>query len=199
MLAKEEPVPASMILDLIAKMWIGRNWERLPEPLHQRKRALDQVFMHLGLASNRQTLRGLNSRMHSLASAAQVYVANDWMHTRWLTDLIARAMLLDIDSALKDRARRATIYALVLGAAAGILGSFAVTKTFSLVLFVAICLGVASAVWAAFLRSELDRIIAEVDASLYFGPVLAERLEHLNRLRLQVPSILIAVLRVPTS
>ena len=90
LLIGHEPVRASLILDLTGRMWIGRNWERLPEPVFERKRTLDHVLGSLGRAIKREkTLMGEDMAPQLLAEAAQVYLANDWMQDRWLAKLLA--------------------------------------------------------------------------------------------------------------
>ena len=108
LLIGHEPVRASLILDLTGRMWIGRNWERLPEPVFERKRTLDHVLGSLGRAIKREkTLMGEDMAPQLLAEAAQVYLANDWMQDRWLAKLLASEMLAEIRFSVAKSAKRA--------------------------------------------------------------------------------------------
>jgi hypothetical protein len=195
LLVEHKPIQASMILDLTGQMWCGRNWESLPEPLHERKTALDAVLRDIGLAREQPRVWGLD-RSYSLAKAAQVYVANDWMHTRWLTTLLAREMLFNLKSSLTEREKKMTRWWGTLMVAGGVLSYFPNTRILGLVLCLAGVGGIAAALWIASTQSEIERMIGEVQSGSYSGRVLAERLEWLNRFRCDVPSILTGVLGV---
>lgn len=197
LLAEQKPVPASMISDLTTGMWCGRNWERLPERLYGRKRALDKVLMDVCFASVRPTTWGLDMRARHLASAAQEYAANKWMHTRWLTTLVAREMLSDLKSSLQKREKRLRGWCFALLGLGSVLVYFSNTRFLGIVLVCIVNLVlVVSAFWMIPGQSALDRIIDEVQSGFYSGRVLAERLERLNGFRCDVPSILTEMLRV---
>jgi HAMP domain-containing protein len=206
LLVENKPVQASMILNLTGQMWCCRNWERLPEPLYERKMALDGVLRDVGLSRERPKLLALDgwpasfaagSRSFSLANAAQAYVENDWMHTRWLTTLLARDMLFNLRSPMKAREEKCARWSVRLSVAGGVLGLFPTTRILGVVSFlVGVGIGVAAAVWVGSALPELDRIIGEVESGFYSGRVLADRLERLSPSRCDVPSVLTGVLRV---
>lgn len=206
LLVENKPVQASMILNLIGQMWCCRNWERLPEPLYERKMALDGVLREVGLSRERPKLLALDgwpasfaaeSRSRSLAEAAQAYVENDWMHTRWLTTLIARDMLFNLRSPMKAREEKCSRWSVRLSVAGGVLGLFPITRILGIVSFLlGVGIGVAAAAWVGSALPELDRIIGEIESGFYSGRVLADRLERLNPSRCDVPSVLTGVLRV---
>jgi hypothetical protein len=191
-----------MILELTGKLWCGRNWERLPEPLDERRRALDDVLRHAGLAGDRWILTiplTDEHRTDSHLKAAQTYVTNAWMHTPWLTSVIARAMLGDLMSSLEKPARwlcRWWHNPIALIVAGEYLKGFATTRSLGILLLVAgIGEGIAL-LWIGYLQTKLEPIIRQVDSKIYSGKVLAERLERLNRFTLEVPSILVELLRI---
>jgi len=202
LLVGQKPVRASMILDLTGKMWCGRNWERLPEPEYERKRALDEVLQDLGRAMKREkTLSGNDMAAYLFAQAAQVYVANDWMHDRWLAKLLAREMLSEIRSSVAKsenvawRWNRGFMVVACVVTAAGVLISAAAVRAVGIVIFGA---GVVAGVVAEVRQGDqnkLDRIIDEVQGGSFAGGVVAERLERLNSPRLHIPSILVELLR----
>lgn len=195
-LVSQKPIQTATILDLTGAMWCGRNWQNLPEPLNERRTALDGVLREIGLARERPTIGVVDSRSYTLAKAAQGYVANDWMHTRWMARILATDMLLNLQSALKDREKQLTRwwrnpYALVVG---GLLLAY-VAMPFGIALCIAGVLGYVAQFRNLSTQSELERIITEVQSDFYSGRVLADRLEGLNRSRCDVPSILTEVLR----
>lgn len=202
LLVGQKPVRASMILDLTGKMWCGRNWERSPEPEYERKRALDEVLQDLGRAMKREkTLSGNDMAAYLFAQAAQVYVANDWMHDRWLAKLLAREMLSEIRSSVAKsenvawRWNRGFMVVACVVTAAGVLISAAAVRAVGIVIFGA---GVVAGVVAEVRQGDqnkLDRIIDEVQGGSFAGGVVAERLERLNSPRLHIPSILVELLR----
>lgn len=118
------------------------------EPLRERKKALEGVLQDIGIAKEGPEVCELHGgRSHSLAKAAPAYVANDWMHTRWLTTLLAREMLSDLESSLTERLKKLQRWGTTLAVAAFVLGYF--TRFWGIVLIVA-CGGVfARAVWIA--------------------------------------------------
>jgi len=197
LLVRHEPVRASLILDLTGRMWIGRNWERLPEPVFERKRTLDHVLGNLGRAIKREkTLSGNDMAAYLFAQAAQVYVANDWMHDRWLAKFLAREMLSEMRSSVAKSAKRAHWWAIGLGTGAAAAAACLAGRTVGVLIFIAALL--ASAVITARLDYAglvLDRIIDEVGGGCFAGGVVAERLERLNGLSLHIPSILVELLR----
>jgi hypothetical protein len=196
LLVQQKPIQTSLIGDLISEMWCGRNWERLPEPLYERKMVLDGVLRDVGLSRERPRVWGFDMRSFSLARAAQAYLANDWMHTRWLTTLLARDMLFNLRSSLQEREKRRVRWWVTLTVAGGVLACFEGTRTLGVVLCLAGVGGYATEFRAASTLSELDRIISEIESGFYSGSVLAERLERRNRSGCDVPSVLIGVLRV---
>ena len=150
-------------------------------------------FMNLGDAKTR-----------SLLQAGSAYVANNWMHTPWLTTLVAREMLSNLSSSLLGentwRWWPYPVACLWAGLIPGLY--FPNTRTLGVLLSI---VGVGALV-AGFrivsIQEKLGRIINEVQSGFYSGRVLAERLEQLNHSRFEfpsilvVPSILVEVLRV---
>jgi hypothetical protein len=192
----QKPIQTAMILDLTGAMWCGTNWQSLPEPLNERRTALDGILREIGLARERPMIGVVDSRSYSLAKAAQGYVTNEWMHTRWMARILASDMLRNLQSALKDRQKQLTRwwrnpYALVV---AGVLLAY-VAMPFGIALCIAGVFGYVAQFRNLSTQSELERIINEVQSDFYSGRVLAERLEGLNRSRCDVPSILTEVLR----
>jgi hypothetical protein len=197
LLVEQDPIQASMILDLTATMWCGRNWESLPEPLNERKAALDGVLREICLARERPAIGVVDSRSHSLAKAAQAYVANDWMHTRSMTRILASDMLGNLAFSLKERQKELTRWwrnPFALLVAGAIVAYF--TMPLAILLWIAAVAGYVAEFRNVSTQSEVERIIQEVQSGFYSGPVLAARLERLNRSRCDVPSILTEVLRV---
>jgi hypothetical protein len=194
LLVEHKPLQTSIISDLTLKMWCGKNWERLSEPLYERKLALDGVLRDVGLAREQSKGSGFDCRSYSLAKAAQAYVANDWMHTRWLTTLLGSDMLSNLRSSVSERGKLGARWCFALIVAGGVLGYFPNTRTLGIVLCMA---GIGGyEFWIVYTQAELDRIIGEVHSGFYSGRVLAERLERLDRFRCEVPSILTELLRV---
>jgi len=210
LVVERKPVRASMILDLTHRLWSGRNWEQLPEPLHERKHALDKVLQDIRRAiEHPKGLSGEDTALHSFAEAAQVYVASDWMHDRWLTTLLAREMLSKIRSSASKSANRALRWSIALSAvgcavvlwAVVTRGSFAYLAAVP-ILVTGVGLGVTT-IRVSYPQGELDRVIDEVQGGCFAGGVLAARLERLNSFvsyfwdfRLHVPSILVELLRI---
>jgi HAMP domain-containing protein len=195
-LANQKPLQTATILDLTRTMWCGKNWQSLPEPLNERRTTLDGVLREIGLARERPMIGVVGSRSYSLAKAAQGYVANEWMHTRWMARILASDMLLNLQSALKNREKQLTRwwrnpYALVV---AGVLLAY-VAMPFGIALCIAGVVGYVAQFRNLSTQSKLERIINEVQSDFYSGRVLADRLEELNRSRCDVPSILTEVLR----
>jgi len=202
LLVRHESVRASLILDLTGRMWIGRNWERLPEPVFERKRTLDHVLGNLGRAIKREkTLMGEDTAAYLLAEAAQVYVTNDWMHDRWLAKLLASNMLSEIRSSVAksvNRARRwyfgcAAVACVV--AAAGRLIAATGAKAVAVLIAAAGVVALVVAELRLADQNKLDCIIGEVQGGCFAGSVVAGRLERLNSSRLHIPSILVELLR----
>jgi hypothetical protein len=184
-----------MIVDLKGRLWCGRNWECLPEPLNERRMVLDGVLQNVRYAIERPKNSGVDIRSYSLAKAAQAYIANDWMHTPWMTALLAGQMLYDLKSHLEGRRKGWLRWSVALLLAGGVLGFFSETRTFGILL----CIAGIGARWAAEMGSteaELNRITDEIESGFYSGRVLAGRLERLNTgwFRCDVPSILTEVL-----
>ena len=104
--------------------------------------------------------------------------------------ILASDMLLNLQSALKDRQSQLTRwwrnpYALVV---AGVLLAY-VTMPFGIALFgYAGVVGYVAQFRNLSTQSKLERIINEVQSDFYSGRVLADRLEELNRSRCDVPS-----------
>lgn len=194
--AENQPVQTSMTLDLIAQMWCGRNWERLPEPLNERRLALDDVLRDVGLARERPTIGAVHTKSHSLAKAAQAYLANDGMHSRWMAKLIAGDMLDELEHALKERQKRLSrwwrspLAFLLIGA---------IVARYSISLAVSLWIA-AVAIYVVEYRNssalaEIERIANEIKSGCYSGGVLARRLERLNRSWCEVPSVLTETLQ----
>ncbi len=206
LLYEKEPVRTSMILDLTGRMSHCEIREQLPESMCERKRALDEVLQNLGHAIEPE--QGLYPAHLLFAKAAQAYLANDWMHDRWLAKLLAREMLSKMRSSLAvdvARWRRWSTGLLVVGCVA-----FLASKAIGILMAVAggiakgagifmLAAGVVAFVVAGIrdaIRYELDFIILEVGGGCGAGGVVAERLERLNGPRLRVPSILVELLRL---
>ena len=193
-LIKQQPIQTSMIESLTFEMRRGKNWERLPESLYEQRVVLDGVLSAVCIAIERPEW-WLPDR--TLAEAAQTYIANNWMHSRWMTTLLASQMLYDLKYSVMKRERTLTRWwrhpmsIMFAGAALWKLPGIE---------YIGILLGAVGVVkgvevWQiASTRSELERIYNEVESKIYAGRVLAERLDRLNRDRVDVPSILIEVL-----
>jgi hypothetical protein len=193
---ERKPVRASMILDLTGRLWSARNWEQLPEPLHKRKRAIDEVFQAIGRAiEHPKGLSGEDMALHLFAGAAQVYVANDWMHDRWLTTLLGREMLSKIRSSAARSGNVWMRWSIGLSVAGSAVAYIASTTVGVLIFVAGLGLGL-TAIRISYAQGELDRIMDEVQGGCFAGGVLAERLERLNSPRLHIPSILVEVLRI---
>jgi hypothetical protein len=202
LLVGRKPVRASLILDLTGRMWSGRDWEQLPEPVYERKRTLDKVLQNLGRAIEREkTLMGEEMAPHLLAEAAQVYLANDWMHDRWLAQLLARGMLSNVRSSVAksaNRARRLSFGCMAVACvvvAAGVLIAAAAVKAVGVLIAASAAVDLVVAGLRIRDQIKLDRIIDEVQGGCFAGGVVAERLERLNSPRLHIPSILVELLR----
>jgi hypothetical protein len=202
LLVGRKPVRASLILDLTGRMSYSRNWERLPESVYERKRTLDHVSQNLGRAMKREKgLTGEDMAPHLFAEAAQVYVANDWMHDRWLAKLLTREMLSNVRSSVAKSANRARRWNFGCMAVACVVVTAGVLMAAAAVKAVGVLIAVAGAVALVVdaLRicdqGKLDRIIDEVQGECFAGGVVAERLERLNSPRLPIPSILVELLR----
>jgi hypothetical protein len=199
LVTENKPVPATVILKLIHKIWLDRNWERLPKPLYERKRILDRVLIDLCFRGDpSQPL--LETRAYSILSAAHTYVENTWMHTPWLTALIAREAVESLNSSVKERQRtllRWRWHPFTVGLAGAILWEFLPSRRAMAILLFLVCI-VQSLVGYRneVIQAKLGRISDDLHSDVHSGPVLAERLERLNSLAFRVPSIVIAVLRV---
>jgi hypothetical protein len=203
--AEDQPVRSSMVADLLAYFWVGRNWGRLEEPMNERRKALDRFIRRAGLAGDRWMTAEhptigdpVELRRYSLLTAAQSYVTNSWMHTPWLTTVIACAMLSDLWVLLCKRERslsRWWHHPLAFAGGGLILWDLAGLRSLG-ILFLAAAAVEMIALWRVkSVRWRLAQISSEVSSGAYSGRVLAERLERLNGPTLGVPSVLPEVLR----
>jgi hypothetical protein len=164
-------------------------------PLQPGHRPLDDVLRDIGLAGDQWIIDGCKAYCH--LQAAQAYVTNPWMHTPWLTAVVAKAMLGDLMGPLEKESRWVSRwwhgpYALLFAGSC----LLATTRFWGTLLLVG---GIVERiVWLrnAYFESKLDAIFSEINSKVYSGGVLAERLERLNGLTLKVPSILVEVLRI---
>jgi hypothetical protein len=189
LLAEQKPLRASIILDLTSRLSRSKNWENLPAPLYERKRILDEVLLHFCYAM------GQPKGLRGFAKAAQVYVANDWMYDRWLTKLLAHAMLSKLLSTVNESTKPLYRWYVGLSVVGGLV-CLASTTVGVFIIVVTVLWAVVALTRIGNAQSELDRIIVEVEEDCFAGGVLAERLERLNSPRLQIPSILVELLRV---
>jgi hypothetical protein len=197
LLAGRKPVPASLILDLTLRVSYPSNWERLPEPVFERQRTLEHVLYNLVRAIEREKgLMGEDLAPDLLAEAAQVYVANDWMHDRWLAKFLAGVVLSNVRSSVAKSAKRALWWTIGLQIGVAAAAACLASRTVGVLIFMAALLAMAVIVarldYAGFV---LDSIIGEVGGGCFAGGVVAERLERLNGLSLHIPSILVELLR----
>jgi len=202
--AEDQPVRASTILDLLGRLSCGQNWDCLPEPLNQRRLALDDVIRHVGLAvSDGIIVHPLgntdDARTYSFREAARAYMANDWMHTPWLRTVIARAMLHDLRHSLvkSDKSLcRWWHHPGTLFVVGSILWKYAgpFLDWLGILFIIAGIAEIFALLRVSIVGPRLEEIISEIDSESYSGRVLAERLERLNGATLRVPSILLRVL-----
>lgn len=194
-LVDQEPVRGSAITDLLCGLWLGRNWDRLPEELDKQRKALDGVLQDICLAIERPTVAGFNSRPLSLSKAANAYIENDWMHTKWLTTQISRVMLADLGSTMEKSSKsyfKGTLMSLAAGLAVGRLWDRAV----GIMLGAAGLWALAMGFWTSYTAVEIEQIGDALQSGNYDGGVLTDRLERLNRrFGCQIPSVLTGVLR----
>jgi len=194
-LLDKEPIRGSMITDLLVGMWSGRNWDHLPEQLNKRRRALDEVLQQHCLAIERPTAGGFNLRPLSLSNAANAYIENDWMHTKWLTTLIAREILSDLGSTM-DKSSKAYFKGMWVSLAAGLVVGYVWDRAIGIMLGAAALCALAMVFWVSYTSMEIEQIADELRSGRYDGSVLAARLEGLNRrFGCRIPSVLTGVLR----
>ncbi len=195
-LIDKEPVRGSMITDLLFGMRLDRNWDGLPEQLNKRRRALDGVLQDICLAIERPTVGGFNWRARSLSDAASAYIDNDWMHTKWLTTLIAREMLSELGSTM-EKSSKAYSKGMWISSAAGLVLGYLWDRAIGLMLGAVGLWAFAMGYWITWTGVEIEQMADELRSGRYDGSVLAGRLEWLNRrFGCRIPSVLTGVLRV---
>ena len=194
-LINKEPIRGSMITDLLDGMWLGRNWDGLPEQLNKRRVALDGVLRDICLAIERPTAGGFNLRPLSLSKAASAYIDNDWMHTKWLTTLIAREMLSELGSTM-EKSSKAYSKGMWTSLAAGLVLGYLWDQAVGIMLGAVGLWALAMGIWVSCTGVKIEQIANELRSGHYDGGVLADRIERFNRrFGCRIPSVLTGVLR----